>query len=436
MIADLKEKVAQKAAEIDRKRLYTAVGALMIAGVAGHFMQRSADVPVASQAPAAQPVVAAGMTTAPAVPPADLAIPASEDIAAATPPAAAEGAGTDVTIAAEPIAVAPLPDQAEPDLSNATASEEPMDTPEIAALEAPAEAAPETATPGDGIEEVTRSATSPILEVPEPEGIAQAPEAAPAAIDEQPVQMAALDDGTDIADEPVAPAAEALTDACNVDFGAEVQAGALVAITLVAPCNSGENVDFDHHGLRFSEQLGPEGDTIVLVPAMAETALFTVRFEDGQERATEIKVPDFAEFERMAIVWKGATGLQLHALENGASYGEPGHVWAQEPGMPEMATQGAGGFVSVLGSTAQGYAADVYTFPAGLMGEGADPEISVEAEVMENTCDTKIEGRILRTNPIGDPNIEELSMMVPGCDAVGEYLVLKNLPQDLKLARN
>jgi len=172
------------------------------------------------------------------------------------------------------------------------------------------------------------------------------------------------------------------------------------------------------------------------VPAMAETALFTVRFEDGQERATEIKVPDFAEFERMAIVWKGATGLQLHALENGASYGEPGHVWAQEPGMPEMATQGAGGFVSVLGSTAQGYAADVYTFPAGLMGEGADPEISVEAEVMENTCDTKIEGRILRTNPIGDPNIEELSMMVPGCDAVGEYLVLKNLPQDLKLARN
>ncbi len=54
---------------------------------------------------------------------------------------------------------------------------------------------------------------------------------------------------------------------------------------------------------------------------------------------------------------------------------------------------------------------------------------------MENTCGSEIEGKILRTNPGRAPTMQPLTMIVPGCDAVGEYLVLKNLPQDLKLAR-
>jgi len=70
------------------------------------------------------------------------------------------------------------------------------------------------------------------------------------------------------------------------------------------------------------------------------------------------------------------------------------------------------------------------------MADGAEPDVSIEAQVMENTCGTRIEGQILRSNPFGAPNIEDLAIAVPGCDAVGEYLVLKNLPQDLKLARN
>jgi hypothetical protein len=221
-----------------------------------------------------------------------------------------------------------------------------------------------------------------------------------------------------------------------VTFSAEAMPGALVALDLSAPCNSGEDVDFEQFGLRFSEQLDPEGRLRMQVPAMADDAIFVASFADGSEATADVQVPDFADYERVALVWKGPTGLQLHALENGAGYDDPGHLWAQAPGKAESATSGEGGFVSVLGSTASGYAADVYTYPESLMSSGSGPAISIEAEVMENTCGNTVKGSFLRALPGSGPSVTDVTMAVPGCDAVGEYLVLKNLPQDLKIARN
>ncbi len=389
MIADLKAKVAG----LDKKRVYTAVAALLIAGAAGQFMQRSANEPAPR---ASGPVIAGAISMPP------------------TPPQAARPAET----------------RAEDLFATAPAVEEtPSALPDADAVH---------------VAEVTRGEGTPLFGIgdatpaqPEAVAIQADAEAEPAPVTAtQPDRLAALDDAAQIAVPPVAPAPESRAAACDISFEAEPQAGALVAVTIEAPCNSGEDVDLAQAGLKFSEQLGPDGSLSIIVPAMEETAVFSARFADGTVRATEATVTDFADFERMAIVWQGATGLQLHALENGASYGEPGHIWAEHPGTTEAALEGAGGFISVLGSTSSGYAADVYTYPATLMQNGAEPDVSIEAQVMENTCGSKIEGMILRSNPFGAPNIEELSMAVPGCDAVGEYLVLKNLPQDLKLARN
>jgi hypothetical protein len=304
-------------------------------------------------------------------------------------------------------------------------------------------------------EDVTRSSATPIFdfeESPALEAIAEtgiaalepAPEPEPEPEASAPILFAALDDAAEPSAEPtVEPTVEPKAApvlmpeaSCEISFNAEPRPAAMVALTFEAPCHSGEDVGFEHGDLRFSELLGPDGSLMILVPVMTETAVFTARLDDGQMASVETRVTDFASFERIAVVWKGATGLQLHALENGATYGEPGHVWAEQPGETEMATQGAGGFVSVLGSSADGYAADVYTYPAGLMVGEMGPDISIEAQVMENTCGTRIAGTILRSNAIGAPNVENLSMAVPDCDAVGEYLVLKNLPQELKLARN
>lgn len=376
MAADLKHRFAG----VDRKRVYTAAAAILIAGAAGHFMQKTASAPRS-----AAPVVAAASS---------LALPA--------------------------IAPAPVAETEQPEYQ----------TPALAEAEALAPDDPD----------VTRSATAP-------DAIMTASDRAKAAAAEalelvqQPVETpvevapsyeyAAADDLGDMAEEPAPPVAS-----CDITINAVAEAAALVAISLAAPCNSAEDVTFAHAGLNFSEQLGPDGDLFVLVPVMTEQAILTVTFADGQEKAVELTVPDFADYERVALVWKGATGLQLHALENGADYGDAGHVWAQTPADFGAATSGTGGFLSVLGSTADGYAADVYTYPAALMQGGAEPVVSVEAEVMENTCATEIAGTILRSNRQSVPETQPLTMVVPGCDAVGEYLVLKNLPQDLKLARN
>ncbi|RME15147.1 MAG: hypothetical protein D6801_07920, partial [Alphaproteobacteria bacterium] len=123
----------------------------------------------------------------------------------------------------------------------------------------------------------------------------------------------------------------------------------------------------------------------------------------------------------------------LHAYEAGAGDDDAGHVWADNPALPEDAIAGAGGFLTVLGSTADGYAADVYTFP---LDRDVPVEISLEAQIMENTCGGVIRGTILRNSPIGEPEAVPLAMAAPGCDAVGDYLVLKNLPQNLKIAQN
>ena len=409
MFADLKDKLASKKAELadaplagglkeklaglDKKRLYTAVAALVIAGAAGHFMQQGANSP----APQAPQLAASEYPAAPEV---EAAAPAPVELAAA--PAAPSGPTLD-TLAAAP-EIAPLP------------------------------MAPE----------VTRSASEPLLalaEAPTAPGVAAAVDigagATPAALPDLPIELAAVTDFGSAEREPFAPTpVDGLADTCAIEASATPMPGALVALTVSAPCNSGEEVEFGHAGLRFSEQLGPDGGIELMVPAMTADAVFTVAFANGQQVSAEASVADIADYERVALVWHGATGLQLHAMENGATYGEPGHVWAEAPGAAALATEGKGGFVSVLGSTATGYAADVYTYPESLMPSSAGPEVSIEAQVMENTCGSKIEGLFLRSEAGRAPMETNVSMAVPACDAVGEYLVLKNLPQDLKIARN
>jgi hypothetical protein len=417
MIADGKA----KAAGFDKKRIYTAIAALVIAGAAGHFMQRTAGAPGANNT-----VLTASVPGTPTAGAPRIEQPAAPQVLAASvapgfvPAAAPAGAAAELLPATPEKADIPeiiLTEVVQPEAVAPTAELEIGAAPDLAG---------DLAEPAFPDAEVTRAASEPILAVAEPAEPAVAPDA-----ESMDITLAAAGVIDDLSSEASPPVVN-----CDIALDAGAQDGALVAITLSAPCNAGEKVNFDHAGLMFSEQLGPEGDLFLLAPAMAEQAVFVVSFADGQEKVVEVTLPDFAEYERLALVWKGATGLQLHALENGAGYDDPGHLWAEQPATLEAATAGTGGFVSVLGSTADGYAADVYTYPASLAANGTQPEVSVEAQVMENTCGSEIAGSILRTNAGRPPIVLPLAMAVPGCDAVGEYLVLNNLPQDLKLARN
>ena len=129
--------------------------------------------------------------------------------------------------------------------------------------------------------------------------------------------------------------------------------------------------------------------------------------------------------------------MQIHALEYGAGYGDEGHVWAGAPRDMAAAAQGKGGFVTRHGRGGMDTAlmAEVYTFPAGLMDREGDVELSVEAEVTQNNCDRDVEAQTIQISAGGKPLVQDLVLAMPGCDATGDFLVLKNLVNDLKIAR-
>ena len=410
MRADLKE----KSSGVDRKRVYTAAAALLVAGAAGHFMQQtsggSRDQAVMS---ASVPAV-----TAPQVLPAPPAPgPAAPETVAEATPQVSDTVAPDVVAAAPLSSMRPAP--------KPTPAPAPGSAAQVADAGVAVEPAP-LPTPADEprVEEVTRAASDPLLTITEP-----APERADSNV------FASATDTVEMPPADTIAPAEPEMAGCAIDVTGSALPGAILQIDVTAPCNSGEQVAFAHAGLKFSEQLGPDGSLSVEVPAMTGQARVSLGFDGGTDKDIEITVPDFDAFDRIAVIWQGATGLQLHALEGGANYADKGHLWADTPGSREAAVSGTGGFMTMLGSTANGFAADVYTYPAALTQSGAEPEISIEAQVMENTCGNKIEGWILRSNTGKEPLVEPLTMAVPGCEAVGEYLVLKNLPVALKIAR-
>ena len=65
-----------------------------------------------------------------------------------------------------------------------------------------------------------------------------------------------------------------------------------------------------------------------------------------------------------------------------------------------------------------------------------DVALSVEAEVSEANCGLEIEAQALELRGSGQVKTQNLTLAVPDCDAVGSFLVLNNLLQDLKVAQN
>lgn len=85
-------------------------------------------------------------------------------------------------------------------------------------------------------------------------------------------------------------------------------------------------------------------------------------------------------------------------------------------------------------SAAEPLVAEVYTFPAAMENTDARVALTVEAEVIQANCGQEIEAQSIEL--LGDATLRtrDLSVAVPDCDAVGSFLVLNNLLQDMKVA--
>ena len=241
---------------------------------------------------------------------------------------------------------------------------------------------------------------------------------------DDPILQAEL--GTNLPVKPI------LADKCAMTFDLVAESAAMIGLTLVAPCRANERVVLRHDGLAVTGRTSGTGALFVSIPAFNSTAKVTVRFRDGQSIAATLALPEATEVRRFGVQWVGDDAFQLHAFENGADYGQPGHVSAADPQLPPAGQAAGGGFLSVLGNDQVEFPmlAEVYTYP---VSSDAPVRIVVEAAVTKGTCAREILGETL-ADIGGITTMTELTLAMPDCSAVGDILVLKNLDPDLKIA--
>jgi len=236
------------------------------------------------------------------------------------------------------------------------------------------------------------------------------------------------------ADQPLSP----LGLACDVALTATKAAGAMVTLDFKAPCHANETVAVNHEGLTFTAVTSDVGHFTTVVPAMAMVASFELELLDGETISATANVPEISGYDRVAVQWVGDSGLRIHALEMGADYGENGHVWAEAPQSVAKALQARGGYITELGKIDFPAAkhAEIYSFPTGQIHKSGVVRLSVEAEVTASTCDKEITAQALQSGVDGGVSIVDLTLSMPACDAIGDFLVLNNLLRDLKIAQN
>lgn len=242
-------------------------------------------------------------------------------------------------------------------------------------------------------------------------------------------------------DPPVAsitevPAAETAPSDCRVEMGAQSSIAALVTLTFEANCAPYTRVSFAHEGMRFAELTDSNGRIEIAVPALAENASFTATLPDGASAEAATEVSSLPFYDRTVLQTEGRSGLTLHAMEFGAGYGDKGHVWAGAPSDPAVAARGEGGFLMMLGdpSLPDADLAQVYSYPSATSLHGGEVAMSLEAEVLRATCNTEVGATITRIHAGERAAVQQVSLPMPGCDSVGDFLVLKTPGNDLKIA--
>jgi len=259
---------------------------------------------------------------------------------------------------------------------------------------------------------------------------------APAAV--APIRQAALDGMVKLPELSENPVHTPFQTTCATELTANAAPGALVELTVAAPCFANSHVTIRHAGLTFRDDLDADGNLRVDVPAMAQAATISVELRNGETHDVDVAVPELALFDRVALTWLAPGMLHIHAHEFGATDNSDGHIWAESAATADTGALGRGGFMTLLGNAAVPGAqlAEVYSYPAGLVARDGSIGISVEATVDEASCGREVTGHAIEIQQGETIRDVSLQLHIPECDGQFGFLMLKNLLQDLKIARN
>ncbi|THH34688.1 hypothetical protein E4Z66_17090 [Aliishimia ponticola] len=223
---------------------------------------------------------------------------------------------------------------------------------------------------------------------------------------------------------------------CGSVVVASPEPGAFVKLTIMARCAPNARATIHHDALIFTQSVDENGKLEVLVPALSSTANFNIELADGEDLTTLVTVPDMEDVRRVVLQYSAGDGFELHAREFGAEYGAEGHVWRGSGSSPEDFKAGKGGYLTVLGARdlEDAHIAEVYSYPAALSARNGQIDLSVEARITEANCGRQVQAQSLELKADGHVSNRSISLNVPGCDAEGDYLMLNNLFEDLKIA--
>lgn len=219
-------------------------------------------------------------------------------------------------------------------------------------------------------------------------------------------------------------------DACAVWLVVTPEPGAMLDMSLFAPCDGGERVEISHAGLHFDARLGADGQLALSLPALTVQAELTVSFDDGRTSSDATEVGDAVLHDRVAIQWQGPASLGLNAYEFGADYGSDAHIHPANPAVPGEAARG---FLTTLGDTTL---AQIYSFPTGLSAQAGQVALELEIAVTDESCGQPLRIDALEVLAGGEAAVRAIQLEMPDCDGQGGFLVLKNLLPELTIALN
>lgn len=189
--------------------------------------------------------------------------------------------------------------------------------------------------------------------------------------------------------------------------------GALLLARIDAPCRPFEQVRLDFGDLHFDQSLGMTGTLEVTVPALRKTVTADAIFDD------------FAVLTATAVAL-GADGYQRIALS-----------WDQPDG-PVLQIGGVGlkgSRLTRLGD-GSGAVAQILSHKIDPMLDAGVLRLSLRRATTDRNCGAPLSGQVHRAAP-GEPRIDySLTLAARPCTEIGGEEVLKNVLQDLKLARN
>lgn len=223
---------------------------------------------------------------------------------------------------------------------------------------------------------------------------------------------------------------------CDTAMSAKRLPAAVIELSVSTPCSPDAEIVIQHEGLAFSAVTDSDGDVVVTVPALVTAAEFSITVGNVLQASTSIFVPELRQYDRAVVQWSSVDNIRLHALENGAQIGDPGHVWSASVHTPQDTRDGVNGFVAYFGDADVEipFQAEVYTFPAGQMNRDTVVDLRVGISVDEANCDREVEAVTIQTNAGQMLVKSEIVLLMPSCDQVGQIVFFDDKFSDLTLA--